>query len=224
MIDRISESEEREIYESRFEDDYEVYQCEIDGYFTATSVYRDEMPKWLSFTALNSLIKQLIILSFIAEKMVYGEKADEGKIEVYSDNDPLFSGPCLRRYVSKGELAKKIAKDLSLAVYTYAIEKAVESGDRFSGYLITGIAVHVSGIKPCTDYAGSDKLWNAFLKAAKKSSLTEEEFYAELTKRRYIYEINQNPELMLDPEDWITWKEEIEARYRVEVFSSEESA
>ena len=221
MIDKISESKEREIYESIYRDNLEECKSIIDPYFADSALCTDGTSKWLSFTLLNDLIKYLVILCCVAENMVSPEEADEPDIEVYPDSDPMFTGPYLRRYAPASDLTKKVAKDLSLAAYTYAIEKTVEINDRVCGYLITGIAGNVSGIKPCTDYTGSDSLWKAFIEAAKNSMITEEEFNEEFNKRNYWNEIEQNPELIVDPDEWIPWKEVIDTRYWIEVFSHE---
>ncbi len=216
MINKINVSEEKELYDSMFEEEWKETVCIIDDYFVSSKLCTDGKSEWFSYSATVDLVKRIGTYVFIAESLVVNKEDDEPEIEVYADEDTAFIGPCIRKYSCEMELFKKMMKDLAVALFIYAIYKAVEIGDEFTGYHIACIADLLADISNCKDYSGSDILSEEFETALSLCDLPLDESFKIFQYRNYTAELEQHPELLISPNGWKEWKAGLSERFKIE--------
>ena len=207
MAKKITESNEKRMYAARFMKGWHDQKKKLDALFAPPLLRTDGTSKFLSYTLLTQIIKRLLYMICIAEKAERSLVPNGPAIEVYADNDPAFSGQCLRKYSCEQELANLVIKGVALTLIVYAIEKALEINDKFCGMQIAAVAVSFTDILNYKDAFHSDRISKNFLRVSQKCEQSEQETLNTLIQRGYQKEVEQDESLLSTLEEWEAWKE-----------------
>ena len=221
MVKRISETQEKSMYFSWFMDGWHDQQKKIDGLFEPSMLCTDGTSNFLSYTLLTQIIMRLLYMICVVERAESSLVANGPAIEVYPDDDPAFSGQCLRKYCCQQELNNCVMKGVVMVSIVYTVLKALEINDKFCGMQIAAVAVKFTNIINYKDAFHSDRISKGFVTASHKCQQSEQEVLNTIIQRKYRDEIEADYSIPSTLKEWEVWKEEMLDSIEVRFISSD---